>query len=200
MKATKLLLIALVFVLSNTTNAANVTIGSFETGAFTVNPEGSYVPSQSGLGLTTSRTVAAGEIWYGSFSTPKDWSSYGYTGTAGNYNNNSLGLLMSVTSQASPLFFTVTVYDSLANPIQSYSANTSGLTSTPSFVALAAVGGTAGSGLITDITSFAFSWDGAGSIDTTLSSIQSTIPEPSSASLLALGVAGFVALRARRKS
>jgi hypothetical protein len=201
MKTTKLLIVALMFVLSNTMNAANVTIGSFATGQFTVDTGGSmYTPTQSASGLTSNLTIAAGDTWYGSFNAPIDWSSYGYTGTPGNYNNNTLGLVMSVTSQAAPLFFTVSVLDSGFNIVQAYSGNTTGLTSTPSFVALQAVAGTSSTGSPTDVQSIVFGWDGAGAINTTLSSIQSTIPEPSSASLLALGVAGLVALRARRKS
>ena len=201
MKTTKLLIVALMFVLSNTMNAANVTIGSFATGQFTVDTSGSmYTPTQSASGLTSNLTIAAGDTWYGSFNAPIDWSSYGYTGTPGNYNNNTLGLVMSVTSQAAPLFFTVSVLDSGFNIVQAYSGNTTGLTSTPSFVALQAVAGSSASGSPADVQSIVFGWDGAGAINTTLSSIQSTIPEPSSASLLALGVAGLVALRARRKS
>ena len=201
MKTTKLLIVALMFVLSNTMNAANVTIGSFVTGQFTVDTGGStYSPSQSASGLTSNLTVAAGDTWYGSFNSPIDWSSYGYTGTSGNYNNDTLGLVMSVTSQTAPLFFTVSVLDSAFNIVQAYSGNTTGLTSTPSFVALQAVAGSSASGSPADVQSIVFGWDGAGAINTTVSSIQSTIPEPSSASLLALGVAGLVALRARRKS
>ena len=201
MKTTKLLIVALMFVLSNTMNAANVTIGSFATGQFTVDTSGSmYTPTQSASGLTSNLTIAAGDTWYGSFNAPIDWSSYGYTGTPGNYNNNTLGLVMSVTSQAAPLFFTVSVLDSGFNIVQAYSGNTTGLTSTPSFVALQAVAGSSASGSPADVQSIVFGWDGAGAINTTLTSIQSTIPEPSSASLLALGVAGLVALRARRKS
>ena len=201
MKTTKLLILALMFVLSNTMNAANVTIGSFATGQFTVDTSGSmYTPTQSASGLTSNLTIAAGDTWYGSFNAPINWSSYGYTGTPGNYNNNTLGLVMSVTSQAAPLFFTVSVLDSGFNIVQAYSGNTTGLTSTPSFVALEAVAGSSSTGSPTDVQSIVFGWDGAGAINTTVSSIQSTIPEPSSASLLALGVAGLVALRARRKS
>jgi len=202
MKTIKLLTVALMFVLSNTMNAANVDIGSFVAGQFTVDPASTYVPTQSALGLTSNLTVAAGDTWYGSFNSPMNWSSYGYTGTSGNYNNNTLGLVMSVTSQAAPLFFTVSVLDSAFNIVQSYSGNTTGLTSTPSFVALQAVAGSSASGSPTDVQTIVFGWDGAGAINTTLSSIQSSsaIPEPSSASLLALGVAGLVALRARRKS
>ena len=182
-------------------HAANVTIGSFATGQFLVDTTGSmYVPTQSASGLTSNLTVSAGDTWYGNFTAPMNWSSYGYTGTSGNYNNNTLGLFMSVTSQTAPLFFTVSVLDSAFNIVQAYSGNTSGLTSTPSFVAIAAVAGTAGSGNINDVQSIVFGWDGGGAVNTTLSSIQSTIPEPSSASLLALGMAGLVALRARRKS
>jgi len=200
MKTPKLLILGLMFVLSNTMNAANVDIGSFVAGQFTVDAASTYVPTQSALGLTSNLTVAAGDTWYGSFNSPMNWSTYGYTGTSGNYNNDTLGLVMSVTSQAAPLFFTVSVLDSAFNIVQSYSGNTTGLTSTPSFVALQAVAGTSASGSPTDVQTIVFGWDGAGAINTTISSIQSTIPEPSSASLLALGVAGLVALRARRKS
>ena len=182
-------------------HAANVTIGSFATGQFAVDTIGSsYTPTQSASGLTSSLTVAVGDTWYGNFTAPMDWSSYGYTGTSGNYNNNTLGVLMSVTSQAAPLFFTVSVLDSAFAIVQQYSGNTTGLTSTPSFVAIEAVAGSAGPGNVLDVQTIVFGWDGAGAINTTLSSIQSTIPEPSSASLLALGMAGLVALRARRKS
>ena len=142
--------------------------------------------------FTRFYSSAASEVYKG--------QTYGYTGTSGNYNNGTLGLVMSVTSQAAPLFFTVSVLDSAFNIVQSYSGNTTGLTSTPSFVALQAVAGTSASGSPTDVQTIVFGWDGAGAINTTISSIQSTIPEPSSASLLALGVAGLVALRARRKS
>jgi len=201
METTKLLIVALMFVLSNTMNAANVTIGSFATGQFIVDSEGSmYMPSQSASGLTSNLNVSAGDTWYGNFNSPIDWSSYGYTGTSGNYNNNTLGLVMSVTSQAAPLFFTVSVVDSAFGVVQTYSGNTTGLTSTPSFVALQANAGSQGAGSPANVQSIVFAWDGAGAINTTLSSIQSTIPEPSSASLLVFGVASLIALRARRKS
>jgi len=197
----KLVFASTILIMIASAHAANVTIGSFATGQVLVDTTGSmYVPTQSASGLTSNLTVSAGDTWYGNFTSPMDWSSYGYTGTSGNYNNNTLGLFMSVTSQAAPLFFTVSVLDSAFNIVQAYSGNTSGLTSTPSFVAIDAVAGTAGSGNINDVQSIVFGWDGGGAVNTTLSSIQSTIPEPSSASLLALGMAGLVALRARRKS
>jgi hypothetical protein len=196
----KLVFASTILIMIASAHAANVTIGSFATGQFLVDAASTYVPTQSASGLTSSLTVAAGDTWYGNFTAPMNWSSYGYTGTSGNYNNNTLGLLMSVTSQAAPLFFTVSVLDSAFNVVQAYSGNTTGLTSTPSFVAIEAVAGSAGPGNVLDVQSIVFGWDGAGAMNTTLSSIQSTIPEPSSASLLALGMAGLVALRARRKS
>lgn len=200
MKTTKLLIVALMFVLSNTMNAANVTIGSFIAGQFVLDEGSTYMPSQSASGLTSNLSVAAGDTWYGNFNSPINWSSYGYTGTLGNYNNNTLGLVMSVTTQSAPLFFTVSVLDSDFQQVQQYTGNTTGLTSTPSFVALQAIAGTSTGGSPAAVKSIVFGWDGAGAINTTVSSIQSTIPEPSSASLLALGVAGLVALRTRRKS
>ena len=184
------------------THAANVNIGSFVTGQFTLDAGSTYAPTQSASGLTTNLTVAAGDIFYGSFAAPANWSSYGWTslGAGNGSTSTELGLLMTVTSQAAPTPFTVTLFDSAFAAIQTFTANTS-VFSTPTFVALAPTSASGfNGGLVTDVAYFAFSWDGAGAINTTLSSIQSTIPEPSSASLLALGMAGLVALRARRKS
>lgn len=196
----KLVFASSILIMAANIHAANVTIGSFATGQWSTDIRSGYIPTQSASGLTTNLTVGAGNNWYGTFTSAMDWSSYGYTGTSGNYNNNTLGLFMSVTSQVDPLFFTVYVLDSVFNVVQAYSGSTTGLTSTPSFVALAAVTGTAGPGNVQDVQSIVFGWDGAGAINTTLSSIQSTVPEPSSVSLLALGMAALVALRARRKS
>ena len=183
--------------------AANVDIGSFVTGQFSLDAGSSYTPTQSASGLTTNLTVAAGDIFYGSFAAPANWSSYGWTslGAGSGSTTTALGLFMTVTTQAAPTPFTVTFFDSSFAAIQTFTANTS-VFSTPTFVALAPTPASGfNGGLVSDVAYFAFSWDGAGAINTTLTSVQATvIPEPSSASLLALGMAGLVALRARRKS
>ena len=182
-------------------HAANVTIESFATGQFTVDAGSVYAPTQSASGLTTNLSVAAGDIFYGSFAAPANWSSYGWTslGAGNGSTSTALGLFMTVTSQAAPTPFTVTLYDSAFAAIQTFTANTS-VFSTPTFVALAPTSASGfNGGSIVDVAFFAFSWDGSGAINTTLYSV-ATIPEPSSASLLALGMAGLVALRARRKS
>ena len=183
------------------THAANLDIGLFTTGNFTLDAGSSYAPTQSVSGLTTSLPVAAGDIFYGAFAAPMDWSSYNWTslGAGNGYTNTGLGLVMTVASQAAPTPFTVTLFDSGFNAIQTFTANTS-VFSTPTFVALAPTSASGfNGGSIVDVAFFAFSWDGSGAINTTLYSV-ATIPEPSSASLLALGMAGLVALRARRKS
>jgi len=197
----KVSILALVAVLAANTQAANVDIGSFATGSFTVDPASTYTPTQSGSGLTTSTTVTAGDTFYGNFTSPKNWSSYGFSGGS----NSSLGLVMGVTGTNPNLFFSVTLLDSAFAVIESYSASTAGLTSTPAFVALTPDAGSAGGGLATDVSNVVFGWNGGGAINTTILGIQSTVnlaavPEPSVASLFALGTVGLVALRARRKS
>jgi hypothetical protein len=205
MKIQKLKLVVLSTILMMVANvrAANVDIGSFVTGQFSLDAGSSYTPTQSASGLTTNLTVAAGDIFYGSFAAPANWSSYGWTslGAGSGSTTTALGLFMTVTTQAAPTPFTVTFFDSSFAAIQTFTANTS-VFSTPTFVALAPTSASGfNGGLVSDVAYFAFSWDGAGAINTTLTSVQATvIPEPSSASLLALGMAGLVALRARRKS
>ena len=197
----KLVVASTILMMVVSTHAANLDIGLFTTGNFTLDAGSSYAPTQSVSGLTTSLPVAAGDIFYGAFAAPMDWSSYNWTslGAGNGFTNTGLGLVMTVASQAAPTPFTVTLFDSGFNAIQTFTANTS-VFSTPTFVALAPTSASGfNGGSIVDVAFFAFSWDGSGAINTTLYSV-ATIPEPSSASLLALGMAGLVALRARRKS
>ena len=197
----KLVVASTILMMVASTHAANLDIGLFTAGNFTLDAGSSYAPTQSVSGLTTSLPVAAGDIFYGAFEAPMDWSSYNWTslGVGNGYTNTGLGLVMTVASQAAPTPFTVSFYDSANLAIQTFTANTS-VFSTPTFVALAPTSASGfNGGSIADVASFAFSWDGSGAINTTLYSV-SGIPEPSSASLLALGMAGLVALRARRKS
>jgi hypothetical protein len=205
MQKLKTTVIGLVLLTVASTYAANVNIGSFATGSFTLDAGSSIVPTQSASGLTTNLTVVGGDIWYGAFSSSIDWSRNGWTslGTDMGYTASNLGLYMSVASQASPTPFTVTFFDSANLAIQSFTATTA-VSASPTFVALAptAVNGFLG-GSLASVQSFAFSWDGGGAINTTLGSVQAdivAIPEPSVASLLALGTVGLVALRVRRKS
>jgi len=172
------------------TQAAIIDIGSFTAGSFTIDPASLITPTQSASGITTSLTLAAGDIWYGSFATAKNWSSY-----------SDLGLYMSVASQAAPTPFTFSLYDSNNTLVQNFTGTTA-VSASPVFVALTP----ASSGVsYSDVLSVAFSWDGAGAINTTLNAVQANVdlaavPEPSVASLFALGTVGLVALRARRKS
>ena len=178
----------LVLLMVASTQAATIDIGSFGAGSFAIDSGSSYQPTQSASGITTNLTLAAGDIWYGAFATAKNWSAY-----------TDLGLYMSVASQAAPTPFTFTLFDSSNTAIQSFTGTTA-VSASPVFVALTP----ASSGVTySDVLSVAFSWDGAGAINTTLNAVQAnivTIPEPSVASLFALGTVGLVALRARRKS
>jgi hypothetical protein len=200
----KLVVASTILMMVASTHAANLDIGLFTTGQFTVDILSGYMPAQSASGLTTSVPVAAGDIFYGAFAAPMDWSSYNWTslGAGNGYTNTDLGLKMSVAAQAAPTPFTFTLFDSTFAAIQTFTGTTVLSSPTSTDVMVVALAPTSASGfaggLITDVAYAAFGWDGAGSINTTLYSV--TIPEPSSASLLALGMAGLVALRARRKS
>jgi hypothetical protein len=200
----KLIVASTILMMVANTHAANLDIGLFTTGQFTVDIASSYVPTQSVSGLTSNLTVAAGDIFYGNFAAPMNWSSYNWTslGAGNGYTNSSLALRMEVASQAAPTPFTFTLFDSTFAAIQTFTGTTvlsSPAATTRMDVALAPTSASGfNGGLITDVAYAALSWDGSGAINTTLYSV--TIPEPSSASLLALGMAGLVALRARRKS
>jgi len=205
MQKLKIGMMSLVLLVAGSTYAANIDIASFATGSFTVDAGSLYTPTQSSSGLTTNLTVSGGDIWYGAFSSSMDWSNNGWTslGTDLGYTASNLGLYMSVASQAAPTPFTVTFYDSAFLAIQSFTATTA-VSASPTFVALTATAANGfQGGSLASVQSFAFSWDGGGLINTTLSSVQAdivAIPEPSVASLLALGTVGLVALRVRRKS
>jgi len=190
MKKLKTTVMGLVLLTIATTQAATIDIGSFGAGSFAVDAGSGIFPTQSASGLTTNLTLAAGDIWYGAFATAKNWSAY-----------TDLGLYMSVASQAASTPFTFSLFDSNNNLIQSFTGATA-VSASPVFVALTPVS----SGVTySDVLSVAFSWDGPGAINTTLNSVQANVnlaavPEPSVASLFALGTVGLVALRARRKS
>jgi len=183
--------------------ASNVDIGSFATGSFTLDTSSLYLPTQSASGLTTSTTVAAGDTFYGNFTSPSDWTNYGFTGAS----NPNLGLLMSVTGTNSNLGFSLYLLDSTGGLIEAYTGTTTGVGTALQFVALtpdASIDGQ-GVGFATSVSTVVVGWNSPGAINTTFAGIQSTvnlaaIPEPSVASLLALGTVGLVALRVRRKS
>ena len=78
----KIVVMALIAGCIANVQASNVDIGSFATGSFTLDTGSIYLPTQSASGLTTSTTVAAGDTFYGNFTSPSDWTNYGFTGAS----------------------------------------------------------------------------------------------------------------------
>ena len=212
MKNKKLKILGLVLMLGGIVNiqAANVTLGSFATGSYTVTEfTAGAIPVQSSTGLAFGTTVSLGDVLTGDFASTLDWSSYGWTGTGSSISNSTLGLLMTMNQSINPnLNFTVTVYGTGYNILQTYTGTTAGMVKdVQSFVALTPNSGSYVGGSPTQVIALDIGWDGTtgsggfGSIQAIQSSFElAAIPEPSVASLLALGTVGLVALRVRRKS
>jgi len=212
MKNKKLKILGLVLMLGGIVNiqAANVTLGSFATGSYTVTEfTAGAIPVQSSTGLAFGTTVSLGDVLTGDFASTLDWSSYGWTGTGSSISNSTLGLLMTMNQSTNPnLNFTVTVYGTGYDVIQKFVGTTTGMVKdVQSFVALTPNSGSYVGGSPTQVIALDIGWDGTtgsggfGSIQAIQSSFElAAIPEPSVASLLALGTVGLVALRVRRKS
>ena len=215
MKNKKLKILGLVLLLGGIVNiqAANVTLGSFATGSYTVTEYTiGAIPVQNSTGLVFGTTVSLGDALTGDFASTLNWSSYGWTGTGSGISNSTLGLLMTMNQSINPnLNFTVTVYGTDGTDyktLQTYTGTTAGMVKdVQSFVALTPNSGSYVGGSPTQVVALDIGWDGTtgsggfGTIHAIQSSFElAAIPEPSVASLLALGTVGLVALRVRRKS
>ena len=205
MKTTKLKssLIALAIAFVANTNAAIVNIGpSFSSSANALNFESSVStisPTLVSSGILVNKTLAVGDTFSYTFAS-SDFTNYLTSSLLG---FTTLGFSMTGTS-AAPAAFSMDLYGLNASSelavIQSFSGYVP-TSSTSAFVGLTA--GTVGDlSAINNVIGFGFTFNvGDIAVNTTLNSLQAdVIPEPSSASLLAIGVAGLVALRARRKS
>jgi len=199
----KIALLTLVIMVGSNTHASIIDLGSFATGNFLVDPASTYLPAQNSSGLTTSKNIAVGDVWWGEFTQSKNWTAgYGWTGNpASGYTSTNLGLLMSVKSQSNPTPFSVYFYDSNYMQIQSFTGLITSASASPVFVSLTPASWNAyEGGALGDVKAFAFSWDSGVSINTTLVGVQANIqtnnvPEPSSFSLLLIGVAGVASRR-----
>ena len=203
MKTTKIKssLIALVIALVANANAAIVNIGpSFNASTLTYEPSGStIIPTLGSSGILVNKTLAVGDQFSYTFAN-SDFTSYLTSSLLG---FTKLGFAMTGTS-AAPAAFSLDLYGlnsaSELAIIQSFSGYVP-TSSASAFVGLTA--GTVGDlSAINNVIGFGFTFNvGDIAVNTTLNSLQADlIPEPSSASLLALGMAGLVALRTRRKS
>ena len=207
MKTTKLKssLIALAIAFVANTNAAIVNIGpSFNTSTVNYESSGSTItPAVGSSGINVNKTISVGDQFSYTFA-PSDFTSYL---TSNSLGFTTLGFAMTGTSAALAAFsldlYGLTADSSLAI-IQSFTGFVP-TSSTSSFVALTA-------GAVNDLTAinqvvgFGFTFNASDiAVNTTLNTLQANvdiaaIPEPSVASLLALGTVGLVALRVRRKS
>ena len=205
MKTTKIKssLIALVIALVANANAAIVNIGpSFSSSANALNFESSVstiTPTLGSSGILVNKTLAVGDTFTYTFAS-SDFTNYL---TSSSLGFTTLGFAMTGTS-AAPAAFSLDLYGLTSTSevavIQSFSGYVP-TSSASAFVGLTA--GTVGDlSVINNVVGFGFTFNvGDIAVNTTLNSLQADlIPEPSSASLLALGMAGLVALRARRKS
>ena len=197
-KNIKALLISMSLALGASANAAVVTITPFTTDTLTNYAAASTISSSlTSAGINVNRTMAPGDIFTYTFNSPLNLTSYVSSPSAGLID---LGIGINSTSGAQ-ISFTVDLYGQGAGDpglVQSFTGFTPLALNTPTFVALQTnyVGAIAWAN---NVVAIGITFNGDTAINTTFGALQA-IPEPSSASLLAIGVAGLVALRARRKS
>jgi fibronectin-binding autotransporter adhesin len=115
--------------------------------------------SQTATSMTINTTPGIGDT-LGGYLPVSDWSSI-----------SSFGLQMSITGANNNLPFTLAFYDSDFNLANTYTATTSGISSTPGVVSLTLT--TPGTGLMEGISGLQFTWDSSAAINTTLLSIVS---------------------------
>jgi hypothetical protein len=138
-----------------------------------------------------------GDIFTYTFNSPLNLTSYVSSPSAGLVD---LGIGINSTSGAQ-ISFTVELFGQGAGYpglVQSFTAFTPLALNTPTFVALQA-NTPHNIDWANNVIAIGITFNGDTAINTTFGALQA-VPEPSSASLLALGVAGLVALRIRRRS
>ena len=153
--------------------------------------------SLTSAGINVNRIMAPGDVFTYTFKSPLDLTSYVSSSSTGLLD---LGIGINSTSGAQ-ISFTVDLYgqgDGDPGLVQSFTGFTPLALNTPTFVALQTnyVGAIAWAN---NVVAIGITFNGDTAINTTFGALQA-VPEPSSASLLVLGVAGLVALRVRRKS
>ena len=179
-------------------NAAVVTITPFTPDTLTNYAGASNIPySLTSAGINVNRTMVPADMLTYLFNSPLNLTSYVSSPSAGLID---LGIGINSISGAQ-ISFTVDLYGQGAGGtglVQSFTGFTPLALNTPTFVALQTnyVGAIAWAN---NVVAIGITFNGDTAINTTFGALQA-VPEPSSASLLALGVAGLVALRVRRKS
>ena len=194
----KALLTIVTLILVVGANAAVVTITPFTPDTLTNYATASTITSSlTSAGINVNRTMVPGDVFTYTFKSPLDLTSYVSSPSTGLLD---LGIGINSTSGAQ-ISFTVDLYgqgDGDPGLVQSFTGFTPLALNTPTFVALQTnyVGAIAWAN---NVVAIGITFNGDTAINTTFGALQA-VPEPSSASLLVIGVAGLVALRARRKS
>jgi hypothetical protein len=194
----KALLTIVTLILVVGANAAVVTITPFTPDTLTnYAPASTITSTLTSAGINVDRTMTPADMFTYTFNSPLNLTSYVSSPSAGLLD---LGIGINSTSGAQ-ISFTVDLYGQGAGGtglVQSFTGFTPLALNTPTFVALQTnyVGAIAWAN---NVIAIGITFNGDTAINTTCGALQA-VPEPSSASLLALGVAGLVALRVRRRS
>jgi hypothetical protein len=194
----KALLTIVTLILVVGANAAVVTITPFTPDTLTnYAPASTITSTLTSAGINVNKTMTPGEMFTYTFNSPLNLTSYVSSPSTGLLD---LGIGINSTSGAQ-ISFTVDLYgqgDGDPGLVQSFTGFTPLALNTPTFVALQTnyVGAIAWAN---NVVAIGITFNGDTAINTTFGALQA-VPEPSSASLLALGVAGLVALRIRRRS
>ena len=197
-KGIKSLLISMALALGASANAAVVTITPFTMETLENYALGTTISSSlTSAGINVNGKMAPGDVFTYTFKSPLNLTSYVSSPSTGLLD---LGIGINSTSGAQ-ISFTVDLYgqgDGDPGLVQSFTGFTPLALNTPTFVALQTnyVGAIAWAN---NVVAIGITFNGDTDINTTFVALQA-VPEPSSASLLSLGMAGLVDLRARRKS
>lgn len=165
---------------------AYIDLVSLGSPGFTVAPEATTAAyTQSSDGIVFNGTYVLGNTLGGTFAT-QNWSNPAFT---------TFAVKMTLTGVNPNLPFSVQFYDEAFGIINTYNATTTGILGTPTYVDLTL--GIPGTGILTSVVGVQFTWDGDGTINTTVQGV-AAVPEPSTYALLSivgLALGGYVVRR-----
>ena len=156
--------------LAGGTAMAHQALVGFGTGSFAVDPVATTARySQTAAALTFSPSVALGDTLGGGFSA-RNWTDAGF---------QTFGVVMSVAGDNPKVPFTVELYDAQAGEfVATLAGSTEGAVASPFFVPLEFVKG--GRAQLASVSGLQFTWDGAGNMQATISSlaVRGAVPPP----------------------
>lgn len=189
----KKILVLIAIVSCATGHAQTVDLISLGSGTFTLDGGSTIgLGTQTVTGLFWTPSVVTNDQLAGTFTTA-DWTPY-----TNPLNYTGFGVRMSVNGVNPNLAFSVELYDSLFNIVDTYDGSTFGLTATPSIVPLTL--NLPGTGNYSSITGLLFTWNGSGTINTEVTEVVAiAVPEPSAYALLAMGAFAMGGYMLRRR-